>query len=53
MKIFFGHIFLVLTLSVAGQGNDDAAYIRNNYSKKEVTIAVRDGAKLFTAIYRP
>jgi len=53
MKIFFGPIFLILTLPVAGQGNDDAAYIRNNYSKKEATIAMRDGAKLFTAIYSP
>ena len=53
MKIFLSHIFLIVALFVAGQGNDDAAYIRNNYAKMEATIAMRDGVKLYTAIYSP
>ena len=28
-------------------------YIRDNYDKREVTITMRDGVKLFTAIYTP
>src|SRR5690242_9150891 len=53
MKILLWYIFIILTLPVAGQRNDDAAYIKNNYSKIEATIAMRDGVKLYTAIYRP
>lgn len=30
-----------------------AAYIREHYTKREVQIPVRDGVKLFTAIYEP
>lgn len=28
-------------------------WVRNNYRKKEYTIAMRDGVKLFTAVYAP
>jgi putative CocE/NonD family hydrolase len=31
----------------------DSAWIRANYSKREVRIAMRDGTKLFTSIYTP
>ena len=31
----------------------DSAYIKNNYSKKEVYITMRDGVRLFTSIYSP
>lgn len=31
----------------------DSVYILRNYTKKEVYIAMRDGAKLFTSIYTP
>ncbi|MBA2339914.1 MAG: CocE/NonD family hydrolase [Pyrinomonadaceae bacterium] len=30
-----------------------ADYIKNNYTKREVMIPMRDGAKLFTSIYEP
>jgi len=30
-----------------------AEYIKNNYTKREVMIPVRDGVKLFTAVYEP
>src|SRR5689334_8865541 len=53
MKIIFVQAFVILTLSVAGQRNDDAAFIRNNYSKTEATIPMRDAVKLYTAIYSP
>jgi putative CocE/NonD family hydrolase len=34
-------------------GSQDSAWISDNYTKKEVSIAMRDGVKLFTAIYMP
>jgi len=33
--------------------NPDSAWFVNNYTKKEVTIPMRDGIKLFTSIYIP
>lgn len=36
-----------------GQGEERAAYIRKNYTKVETEIPMRDGVKLFTAIYMP
>ncbi len=31
----------------------DSAWIRDNYTKKEITIGMRDGVKLFTVLYVP
>ncbi|MFA4978702.1 MAG: CocE/NonD family hydrolase, partial [Sphingobacterium sp.] len=31
----------------------DSAYVRDHYEKTEVAIPMRDGKKLFTAIYSP
>ena len=31
----------------------DQAYLRENYTKYEHTIPMRDGVKLFTAVYAP
>jgi predicted acyl esterase len=33
--------------------NELAEYIKANYNKREVSIPVRDGVKLFTSIYEP
>ncbi|MFY0628493.1 MAG: CocE/NonD family hydrolase [Reichenbachiella sp.] len=33
--------------------NNDSLYIVNNYNKEELYIPMRDGTKLFTAIYSP
>ncbi len=33
--------------------DDDAAYVRTNYTKYEYRIPMRDGAKLFTIVYVP
>ena len=34
-------------------GSQDSAWVRDNYTKKELYITMRDGVKLFTAIYLP
>lgn len=50
-------LFLLSIASFAqapqGAQNELAAYIKANYTKREVQIPVRDGVKLFTAIYEP
>ena len=35
------------------QKKPDETYIKENYTKKEVYIPMRDGVKLFTSIYIP
>ena len=61
MKRFFILFFLI---PVFGQAQNldssnqftlsqDSAYVRNNYTKSEVMITMRDGIKLFTQIYAP
>jgi uncharacterized protein len=52
-------ILLILLLSIGclqiadAQNTQDSAWIRDNYTKKEVYIPMRDGVKLFTSIYSP
>ncbi len=44
----------LLTFSLATSAQEtDSAYVRNNYTKIERQITMRDGIKLFTAIYMP
>ena len=44
----------LLTFSLAASAQEtDSAYVRNNYIKIERQITMRDGIKLFTAIYMP
>ncbi|MBT5874529.1 MAG: CocE/NonD family hydrolase [Candidatus Latescibacteria bacterium] len=46
--------FLVLGITKLSTGQEvDEAYIRDNYSKREVHVPMRDGKRLFTAIYAP
>ncbi len=45
-------LFLVLGNIVVAQ-DADSAWVHNNYTKSEVMIPMRDGTKLFTAIYQP
>jgi uncharacterized protein len=56
IKLILSLIF-VLSVSVFAQApqqtNPLAEYIKANYTKREVLIPVRDGVKLFTAIYEP
>ena len=53
MKSAFGlFLFMFFTASAIAQ-NRDSAYVRQHYEKIEVQIPMRDGVKLFTAIYLP
>ena len=53
--------FLLLALSICFAANVaaqsqfslDSAYIRDNFTKREVMIPMRDGKQLFTSIYSP
>lgn len=46
--------FLLFSLVTIAQSNpEDSSWIKDNYSKKEVYITMRDGIRLFTAIYIP
>lgn len=44
---------LFLYFTPAAQANEDSLWIRQNYVKKEITIPMRDGVKLFTAVFMP
>jgi len=47
-------VILILLCSHSGfSQNIDSAWVVNHYSKREVMIPMRDGVKLFTAIYLP
>lgn len=43
---------IAFSVSIKAQ-ETDSAYVRNNYTKIERQIAMRDGVKLFTSIYIP
>lgn len=45
-------LFIAFTISAKAQGTD-SAYVRDNYTKIERQITMRDGVKLFTSIYLP
>jgi putative CocE/NonD family hydrolase len=56
IKLIYCAIFLlVLTGSsaIAQKLNPDSVYYRENYTKHEYMIPMRDGVKLFTAVYVP
>ncbi len=51
---FLHTLFLSLAaLTLFGQTTADADFIRENFSKREVMIPMRDGVQLFTSIYTP
>jgi putative CocE/NonD family hydrolase len=50
-KLFL--LFTFLSPLIAAAQNPDSAWFVNNYIKKEVSIPMRDGAKLFTSVYLP
>ncbi|HXH69785.1 MAG TPA: CocE/NonD family hydrolase [Pyrinomonadaceae bacterium] len=61
---FFNPVFVVLLFvfcsvslfaqqQLTEQQKELAAYIKTNYTKREVLIPMRDGVKLFTSIYEP
>lgn len=56
MRTFISSLVLLLIVSsVSAQtlNPQDSAWIRDNYTKKEIMIPMRDGIKLFTAVYTP
>ena len=53
-SIYFIFAFCVGAFGQAAQPQTELAkYIQDNYTKREVMITMRDGVKLFTAIYEP
>lgn len=52
MKKIFLILFIFPVICAMGQGAD-SAYIRSHYKKIETYIPMRDGVRLFTAIYFP
>jgi uncharacterized protein len=55
MSKIFGFIFCLISFCFKGsaQSETDSAFIVNNFTKMERMIPMRDGIKLFTAIYIP
>lgn len=49
----FVFFFLLQNLFAQTAAETDSAFIRNNYTKREVYIKMRDGIQLFTSIYTP
>ncbi|MDB4926446.1 CocE/NonD family hydrolase [Mucilaginibacter sp.] len=47
--------FLIITFFplIGAAQNPDSTWFVNNYIKKEISIPMRDGVKLFTSIYQP
>ena len=57
-KYFFLIVFSFLLFtncdnSIKEKNKKLDTYVQDNYDKKEVTITMRDGTKLHTAIYSP
>jgi uncharacterized protein len=46
-------VFFITLLQAQSQYQQDSAWIKDNYTKKEQYITMRDGVKLFTSIYAP
>lgn len=46
-------LIIIFTLSVTQCTQSQQSYVRENYDKKEYMIEMRDGVKLFTAVYSP
>ncbi|MEO6914321.1 MAG: CocE/NonD family hydrolase [Chitinophagaceae bacterium] len=54
-KIYIFALQLIIAVAVFGQRNAAGAdpYVKEHFEKKELYIPMRDGTKLFTAIYTP
>ena len=56
MRLFLSLILTIFVCQVfvsAQQTDELAEYIKNNYTKREMQIPMRDGVKLFTSVYEP
>jgi putative CocE/NonD family hydrolase len=45
--------YLIQSLNAQITNQQDSAWIRDNYTKKEIMIPMRDGIRLFTSVYIP
>ena len=52
-KISILFFLLIPFISFAQPNKDDSAFIRDNYTKRELYITMRDGVRLFTSVYEP
>jgi len=52
-RSLFYFLVILFPFAAFAQHEQDSAWTRDNYIKKEVYISMRDGVKLFTAIYAP
>lgn len=52
-KISFLFIAVFTSIILQAQHEQDSAWVRDNYTKLEKSIPMRDGIKLFTSIYLP
>lgn len=53
-KLISLHILLIaFSFTSRGKANSDSLWLARNYTKREVYIPMRDGVKLYTAIYEP
>lgn len=53
MKKIISFSFLLFSTIICFAQNADSTWFVNNYTKSEVYIPMRDGVKLFTAVYMP
>ncbi|HCU44980.1 MAG TPA: X-Pro dipeptidyl-peptidase, partial [Sphingobacterium sp.] len=51
--IVFSALVISVTYQVKAQETLETNYVKTHYDKKEITIPMRDGVKLFTTIYTP
>lgn len=52
-RSLFYFLVILFPFAALAQHEQDSAWTRENYTKKEVYIPMRDGVKLFTSIYAP
>jgi putative CocE/NonD family hydrolase len=53
LRKLFLPLFLFSFVLVKAQTDQDSLWVRENYTKREIYIPMRDGVKLFTAVYEP
>ena len=52
MKYFLHALIILISTNLASQSIDES-WVKQNYTKKEYQVEMRDGVKLFTAVYAP
>lgn len=55
LLLFLAYCLIIFTSTaqLSPQTAQDSAWVRENYTKKELYIPMRDGVKLFTSVYLP